>query len=723
MYAYEDQHDSAESYQRSIRERANVSLHELENLLIGSPESQAGHASQTSKAKSQLHATVNPRNLKWYEESARPRKYRDAASQLQTMLSQESLSMGQSRGTRGQPGVPSLEEAATILHSQSVYMQQLESENMYIKDELSQMRAKLSELIEENKRLHEELKTSVLHEILGENIEGEKDENFFLTDDSSHIFHSRELKHLQVELERLSSLHSARVSRLEAQLEHARSEVQKYEQMVEDLRNQLRMQDVVPTRESGLMTGDLVSDKQRNFLHIKIDSLTKERDELMDHVTSLKSRLQEMAHREEDAYQQMKKGIEMVEQAQLEQTQALVEKEQTKEELHHMKERFDSHILDTQMKLQEERESVRKESHMMIEQINTKLKEMTEQYAAASAQMDKMAREKIAMINEMDEMKLQLRRFDKEASMAADTYRTESTNASIQKSYANQEVTRLRRDLDIAKREKDETVTKQKLEVEDLSRRLKKAERELLNSKEECIHLTTNNQALERELHLAKLARDSVERGRNEDLKAMTKRCQNREEELNSFIEDIEDKHGQTRSEMDTMLKKQNRLIGKLRDECKRQAGQIEKLTKRNRNECGQLRKQNEELRMRLERAVARLNDLDNQADQHGRVHEKMKERLKMMDDHAQHQSQQILDLLARLSALTRDRQLLSREVEFLRKQITRTEEEDLQRFFSSNRALVDDIIKNVNAEEREQKDTYITVPKSNVEINDLVDS
>ena len=34
----------------------------------------------------------------------------------------------------------------------------------------------------------------------------------------------------------------------------------------------------------------------------------------MDHVTSLKSRVHEMAHREEDAYQQMKKGIEMVEQ-------------------------------------------------------------------------------------------------------------------------------------------------------------------------------------------------------------------------------------------------------------------------------------------------------------------------------------------------------------------------------------------------------------------------
>lgn len=39
-----------------------------------------------------------------------------------------------------------------------------------------------------------------------------------------------------------------------------------------------------------------------------------------------------------------------------------------------------------------------------------------------------------------------------------------------------------------------------KVEVEDLRRRLFKAEKELVESREECIHLTTNNQALEREV-------------------------------------------------------------------------------------------------------------------------------------------------------------------------------------------------------------------------------
>ena len=47
----------------------------------------------------------------------------------------------------------------------------------------------------------------------------------------------------------------------------------------------------------------------------------RERDELVDRVTSMKSRLSELQQKEEEAYQQVKRSVQMVEQAQLEQTQ------------------------------------------------------------------------------------------------------------------------------------------------------------------------------------------------------------------------------------------------------------------------------------------------------------------------------------------------------------------------------------------------------------------
>lgn len=706
MYAYSDG-DDVENYQRSVRERANLSLHELDDLLQGTSPS----ATSQSKAKHQLESVLHPRTLRWYEDSNRPSKYKDAASQLNQILGHEPQKPSGSGGQRS--GLPSPEELAVIVQTQTDYMYQLEAENRYCKDELFAMRARLSELIEENKTLHEELKSSVLQEILGEEKEIHKLDDLFNEDMGGRMFQKRELKNIQVEMERLNSLHAAKCNRLEAQLDHARSEIMKYEQMIEDYKSQLRVHESIPTRDNGFLP---YADGHSSFHVHTINHLTRERDELMDQVTSLKNRVQEMSHREEEAYQQMKKGIELVEQAQLEQTQALVQKEQLAEELNNMKERFDRSILDTQAKLHDEREAVRRENKLLVDELNSKLKDMLEQNAAYSSELEKLSRDKVALIGELDETKLQLKRFDKETSIAHHTYRQESTNASLQRSHAVQELNKIKTDFETYATESKQEKSRMSMEIEDLRRRLKKAERDLVNSKEECIHLTTNTQSLERELHLAKLARDSIERGRNEDLKAMSVRAKQREEQLSGFIEDVEEKNSRTTHDMDVMLKKQNRLINKLRDECKRQAAQIEKLVKKNRTECGNLRKQNDELRGRLERAVSHMTTLEEQSEQHDRVHKKMTERLKMLDDHGQGQSQQILELIASQSRLMKDRQLMVKEVEFLRKQIAKNNEEDLQKFLSSNKPLIDEIISTVHSEEKE---AYISGPKEHVHFSD----
>ncbi|XP_069119016.1 LOW QUALITY PROTEIN: serologically defined colon cancer antigen 8 homolog [Argopecten irradians] len=586
MYAYEEEDDPADNYQKSVRDRANVSLNELEDVLMGTGNSP--NNSITSYAKNQLKSSVHPRTLRWYEESGRPQKYKDASNQLGSILNaqhdkQYIQKMAGAESQKGHGPMPSVEEAAAILQTQTSYIHQLENENRYIKEELFALRAKVGELLDENRRLHAELKKSVMQEVFGVEGDFSKVDDSFLLDDERQAFQSRDIRNIQIEMERLSSIHAARTERLESQLTHAREEIQRYEQITEDLRSQLRMRDVIPTREDGMFIDTAyMSDAQKGFHKQTIDRLTKERDELMEHVTVLKGRVSEMVGREEEAYQQMKKGIELVEQAQFEQTQAMVHKEQLSEELNNMRQRFDAHINDTQIKMNKDRESVRRENNTIVEELNGKVKELNLQTAAMSTQVDKVTREKVALINELDELKIQLRRYDKEAAMSTDTFHAESTNASLQRSQAQQEAARLRKDMDVLRRAKDQERTQLQMELDETRRRLQKAERDLVNSKEESIHHTTTSQALERELHLAKLARDSIERGRNEDLKAISQRSQHREEELNTYIDEIEDKHARTSHDMDVMIKRQNKLIGKLRDEwlSKRQAAQIETLTK-----------------------------------------------------------------------------------------------------------------------------------------------
>ncbi|XP_060563036.1 serologically defined colon cancer antigen 8 homolog [Ruditapes philippinarum] len=171
---------------------------------------------------------------------------------------------------------------------------------------------------------------------------------------------------------------------------------------------------------------------------------------------------------------------------------------------------------------------------------------------------------------------------------------------------------------------------------------------------------------------------------------------------------------------MDTMLAKQNKLIKKLKTECRKQAAQLEEILKKNRAESGKLKRHNDELRNRVQRSTARLKDLEDQVEQHSRVQEKMTERLKMMDDHSQHQGTQVMELLTRQQSLMRDRTVLARELEFLRRNISRNNKEEISSFVSSNKLLVDEVLDNVRSDELEKKESYVTKTMEKIDINDL---
>ncbi|KAL4237828.1 serologically defined colon cancer antigen 8 [Mactra antiquata] len=716
MYAYtEDQGADLEAYQKTVRERANASLHDLDDVLSHSPNATL---SSTARAKEQLTASVHPRSLRWYELEARPQKYKDAASQLQNILKDPSDSQPPVKhppsyqpSSSGIPvhSLPSAEETVILLQQQTSYINQIDAENRYMKDEFASMRIKIREILEENQRLHEELKKSVMEEIM---LDGDVQAVTANIDKSAAGVDSLQsvgsIYGWKLELEKITALQNAKTERLEAQLAHTREEIERYEQMVEELRRQVRLQDAIPTHEDGLVD-TYMNEGQRLVQNSTIDRLTKERNDLLDLVANLKHRVANLSNREEDAYQQLKKSIELTEQSQLEKSQALIQREQLADELNNMKSRFDSYVENTQKIVNQEKESARNECKVLVDEQNTKIKEMTEQMTSAQNEMEKALRDKVELINQIETLKLQVKRYDQEVSMATENFNAESTNAKIQKSQAVNEANRLRSELDNLRRDRDGEKSRLMTEVDDFRRRLNKAERELVNSKEECIHLTANTQALERELHLAKLARDGVERGRTEDLKVVSKRAQAREEELNGLLTDIQEQHTHTTTEMDTMLTRQNKLIGKLKTECRKQAAQLEMALKKNRSESGKLKRYNDELKNRLQRSTNHLRDLEDQVEQHSRVQEKMTERLKMMDDHSQHQGTQVMELLTKQSSLMHDRQVLARELEFLRRKISNNNQENMSKFVSSSRHLVDEVLDNIRQEDNEKKNYVIS--------------
>lgn len=78
------------------------------------------------------------------------------------------------------------------------------------------------------------------------------------------------------------------------------------------------------------------------------------------------------------------------------------------------------------------------------------------------------------------------------------------------------------------------------------------------------------------------------------------------------------------------------------------------------------------------------------------------------------------MELLTKQSSLLHDRQVLARELEFLRRSISRNNQEEVSNFVSSNKFLVDEVLDNVRTEEIEKKNNYVTKCKGKVDINDL---
>ncbi|XP_005104362.1 serologically defined colon cancer antigen 8 homolog [Aplysia californica] len=712
MYYFKgyDSEPEPRGYEQSLRDRANTSLDELRNSLNSAP---TGFVS-SGDSKQQLSKSVHPRVLTWQDGGSGPPQRSNAASQLRHLLSNQVQSPPISLGPPTHTGpLPSPEEAAALLKNHAVYTSHLEAESRYIKEEMAVLRMKLSEVLEENRSLHHELKTTVVHEILKEGGEvlgslGSLGETF--SESYQHAMGKHDFKRWQVELERLSKLHAAKTERLESQLEQSKLVAEQLSQTVEDLKSQLRIQDSTPTHENGMISSVFLSETEKHITHRTIEQLTKERDELAEQVVSLRSQLAVVSQREEEAYQQMKRGIELVEQAQLEQTQALVEKEQVCDDLARTRQRFEAHVRESQNLIRAEREAARQENQELIDDLNKKMQELGEHYTRAQARFEKEVRDKASLSKELQELKSQLRTCDREVTVTAESYRTETTNASLQRNNALYESSRLRSELENLKHEHDQESSRTKIELDDLRQRLNKAERELVNAKEECIHMTANVQALERELHLAKMARDTVERSRADDLKLLRQRAQDREEQMKAKMEEAEDRHSQSTHEMDTLLLKQNKLIMRLQEECKKQAVHLEKTTKKYRVSNSRLNQSNTELSSRMERMTQRLEELEAESDQHTRLHDKMRERLSTLDTGAQNQAVQMAEALTKYSQACRDRQLLAREVEFLRTQLHRANQTspEVLRLNSSVKTLVDDVLNAITKAERDGTETLI---------------
>nr|XP_012606619.1 serologically defined colon cancer antigen 8 isoform X2 [Microcebus murinus]XP_012606620.1 serologically defined colon cancer antigen 8 isoform X2 [Microcebus murinus] len=649
-------------YQRSLRERANRSIHQLKGAL------REGDVTIGEDTLDPSCSTGVGNEMAWQE-----LQHSHAVNQLKALLRQQATKESEvspSRRPKMSPlesseyeenNMPTVHNLVPIINDQSQYIHHLEAEVKFCKEELSGMKNRVQVVVLENERLQQQLKSQIQEETMREQTllyaSGNMQNSWISTAEDSEVdeaakkpfSHSNadigkdasagEAEKWKLELERLKLTYEEKSEILESQLKFLRKDLAEYQKTCEDLKEQLKHKESllaanISNRVGGLCLKcaqhEAVLSQTHSNVHMQtIERLTKERDDLMSVLVSVRSSLADVQQREASAYEQVKQAVQMTEEANFEKTKALIQCEQLKSELERQRERLEKELASQQEKRAFAKEMMRKEITKEREDMGSKMLILSENIAQLEAQVEKVTREKISAVNQLEEIQKQLASQEMDVSKVCGEMRYQLNKTQMEKDEAEKEHREYRaktnRDLEI----KDQEIEKLRMELSESKQHLEQEQQKAARAREECLKLTELLGESEHQLHLTRLEKDSIQQSFSNEAKAQALQAQQREQELTQKIQQMEAQHDKTENEQYSLLISQNTFLTKLKEECCMLAKKLEQISQKSRSEISQLSQEKRYTYDKLEKLQKRNDELEQQCVQHGRVHETMKQRNK----------------------------------------------------------------------------------------------
>uniref|UniRef100_A0A8C2ILD4 Serologically defined colon cancer antigen 8 n=1 Tax=Cyprinus carpio TaxID=7962 RepID=A0A8C2ILD4_CYPCA len=336
----------------------------------------------------------------------------------------------------------------------------------------------------------------------------------------------------------------------------------------------------------------------------------RERDELMTVLCSLRAGQTEAQQREWATYQQVKQAVEMAEEANLEKTRALVQCEHFHNELTRQRERLERELASEQEKISQAREAACLESKKEKE-----VTSLSQRVAEFEGLLERGERDRNSLNGQLEE-----------AYKKLTAQETDSSKGSDQETCLKTLILQFRMVTLVA--QKSHTLL------------LNLARASCTSLIYMCIHLIFCS------LSLCRQEKKAVEHCCGEDMAALTFQAQRHERELTQTLQQMEAQH--------------ERSGGYALLSCQAIGAKLEKLARS--TEIEQLSLEKEHLQESAEKLRGRCEEMGEQCVQHGRIHQRMKQRLQQLDQHCQASSQQVLQLLSRQKQLMQERQQLAHD-------------------------------------------------------------
>ncbi|XP_035788239.1 uncharacterized protein LOC118464738 isoform X2 [Anopheles albimanus] len=445
-------------------------------------------------------------------------------------------------------------ELLGFIEKQESYIEQLERESQYCREELSTLLKKVKDVVSENEALTDRSRMKALYQLD--------------SSESEDVDYDRG-RDKGKPLTGPSIVFESRISELEAQL--AQSQIDLKRLFTENEENKRK-----------LLNG--ASDVGNADAYRKqVENLQRDKQNLEETVRKLQLSIDQLKDSEACNFSKSQRSRDMIEQVAFERNQAEIEIRRLKDELERQHERVREVQHEMAKRIAEERASAERRYTYHVDQLGGDLSSQWDHATKLQLEVERMKRIESDHKRELTQKNSQIDELKMEIKNKTAIFMSDLNQASAEKQSLEQEITSLRLQLERTERQSKVEVSRLNAEITSLRQRLDRADADLLQSKRENLKLGDEVASLEKELTLGELNRETRP-----------------SKELAKIISDMENKHANTVSELEGMIQDQKQLMEKLTAECKSLTHKLEDTTQKHKEEKVELRKTNSELMERL---------------------------------------------------------------------------------------------------------------------------
>ncbi|XP_075987865.1 serologically defined colon cancer antigen 8 homolog [Anticarsia gemmatalis] len=461
-------------------------------------------------------------------------------------------------------------DVINFIQKQEEYIEQLERESQYCRDELNNLLGKVKEVISENEHLHEAQKNKLISRMFHSYNGSESDELDDLGDSTgldsdNKITPSRgrksSAKSRSSKLEGPNIVFESRIAELEAQLTQAKIDLKKVQEENNENKRKLA---------SGLVDSTCLDGFKR-----QIDNLQRDKSSLEAQISKLKLCLEQ---RDDDG--RYKRGSDVVEhQLRDERNNLEAEVRRLKDELAKERSKVRELAGEGARRAIQERSAAEQRYTAHFDELQHDLAAQYDNVAKLQLDLERQRREEnelkreISMKNAaIDELKMELK--NKTSSLQADLAQAHAEKASLEEELASARLA-----IERHQRQAKHEANRLNSEIQSLRQRLDRADADLVHSRRENLRLSEQISNLEKEQTMKNLTPISPEKKK-------------KEKELSTMLESMENKHAKTVAELESMIQSQNSLMEKLTGECRLLTDKLDDANRRHKQELATLQRQ-----------------------------------------------------------------------------------------------------------------------------------